>query len=233
MLLELRGRSALDRLITRLRIARRPELLVLCTTTCAEDDELEAAARPLGLEVYRGERDDILVRWLGAADRYDIDFIVACDGDDVFCDPVFVDRVIERHEQTGADYVTCWGLPFGTAPTGVARTALRRVCELKRETDTAGQGRFFVDDRITRAEVRASEGVAHKTARLTLDYSEDVEFFEAVLAELDPLGDEVSLEQIVTLLRARPDLVEINGGLQEEYWRRFNSLYPPVELTSG
>jgi spore coat polysaccharide biosynthesis protein SpsF len=223
----------LDRLVERLRRASRPELLVLCTTTDREDDELEAVGRKLGVDVYRGERDDILVRWLGAADEYGVDFIVACDGDDLFCDPVHVDRVIECHERTGADYVTCVGLPFGTAPMGVARPALRRVCNLKRETDTSGQGRFFADERVvTRAEVHAPDNVRHAEARMTLDYPEDLEFFEAVLAELEPSEDDVTLEQVVRLLRRRPDLVGLNAMLQEEYWRRFNELYPPVELTS-
>jgi spore coat polysaccharide biosynthesis protein SpsF len=205
--------------------------LVLCTTTEAEDDELAAAAGRLGVGVYRGARDDILVRWLGAADEYEVDFIAACDGDDLFCDPVHVDRVIECYERTGADYITCTGLPFGAAPTGIARSGLRRVCALKTDTDTAGQGRFFADERVvTRAEVEAPDTVRHEEARLTLDYPEDVDFFEAVLAELGPEPADSSLERVVQLLRERPDLVEINRGVQDEYWRRFNALYPPVDL---
>jgi spore coat polysaccharide biosynthesis protein SpsF len=233
MLLEVRGRRVLDRVVERLSRAVRPELLVLCTTVESEDDELEAAGQALGIDVYRGDRDDILARWLAAADEHGVDFFAACDGDDLFCDPAYVDRVIECRERTGAEYITCVGLPFGAAPTGVARTALRRVCELKRETDTAGQGRFFADERlVTREEVQATESVRHAEARLTLDYPQDLEFFEAVLTELEPLGDDASLEQIVSLLRRRPDLVAINGTLQEQYWQRFNELYPPVELRS-
>ncbi len=207
---------------------------MLCTTTEAEDDELAAAARRLGVDVYRGERDDILVRWLGAADEYGVDFIAACDGDDVFCDPVHVDRVIECYEHTGADYITCTGLPFGAAPTGIARSGLRRVCALKTETDTGGQGRFFADERVVmRAEVAAPETLRHDGARLTLDYPEDVVFFEAVLAELGTEPADSALERVVQLLRARPDLVAINRGVQDEYWRRFNALYPPVDLAAG
>lgn len=233
-LLQLGGRTVLERLVERLRLAERPALIVLCTTTEAEDDELAAAARRLGVDVYRGERDDILARWLGAADEYGVDFIAACDGDDVFCDPVHVDRVIECYEHTGADYITCTGLPFGAAPTGIARSGLRRVCALKTETDTGGQGRFFADERVVmRAEVAAPEALRHDGARLTLDYPEDVVFFEAVLAELGTEPADSALERVVQLLRARPDLVAINRGVQDEYWRRFNALYPPVDLAAG
>jgi spore coat polysaccharide biosynthesis protein SpsF (cytidylyltransferase family) len=234
MLLELQGRTVLERLIERIGAARKPELVVLCTTTEREDDELEAVAARLGVKTYRGDREDILVRWLRAADAYDIDFFAACDGDDLFCDPSYIDRVIECHEQTNADYVTCVGLPFGAAPTGIARTALRRVCELKTETSTAGQGRFFANERlVTRAEVHAAHDVRHDDARMTLDYPQDVEFFDAVLSKLEPKDHNASLREIVQLLRDHPELVAINRDLQEEYWRRFNELYPPVELASG
>src|SRR6266508_2374891 len=122
MLLELHGQTALERLIDRLRLAQRPDLLVVCTTTEREDDELAALAARLGAEAFRGDRDDILVRWLGATDEHDVDFFAACDGDDLFCDPIHVDRLIACHEETGAEYITCVGLPFGAAPIGIART---------------------------------------------------------------------------------------------------------------
>ena len=112
-----------------------------------------------------------------AASAHDIDLLVSCDGDDVFCDPFHVDEVIRTHRRTGAEYITCTGLPFGTAPTGVARTGLERVCARKRETDTEGQGRFFAAPGIvTRAEVAAPDDVRHAESRMTLDYPEDLEF---------------------------------------------------------
>jgi spore coat polysaccharide biosynthesis protein SpsF len=231
VLTPLRGRSALDRVAERLALARRPDLMVLATTDLPEDDELCDVAAEIGLVVARGSADDILERWLGAARAHGADLVVTCDGDDVFCDPVHVDRVVECHEATGADYVSCVGLPFGTAPIGIAVDALARVCARKRETNTEGQGRFFEDPRVVRrAEVTAPPEVRHDEARMTLDYPEDVRFLEAVIDELERPGEVFSLEEIVALLRRRPDIVAINAGRQEEYWRRFHERYPPVEL---
>jgi spore coat polysaccharide biosynthesis protein SpsF (cytidylyltransferase family) len=231
VLTPLKGRSALERLVERLREARLPESIVLCTSTLPEDDELERLAGELGIDVFRGDPDDILVRWRDAARELGPDLLVTCDGDDVFCDPVHVDRVVERHLETGADYVACVGLPFGAAPTGIAAAGLERVCELKHETNTEGQGRFFEDPRVvSRAEVEAPEPVRHAEARMTLDYPDDVRFFEAVIDALERPGRVFTLEEIVALLRERPEIVAINSGLQEEYWTRFNERYPAVEL---
>jgi spore coat polysaccharide biosynthesis protein SpsF len=226
------GRPALERLVTRLRTAKLPDTMVLCTTDDPADDELERVADELGIEAFRGSADDILVRWRDAARHFGIDLLVTCDGDDVFCDPVHVDRIIEVHRATGADCLRCVGLPFGTAPTGIARDALERVCQLKTETQTEGQGRFFEDERIvSRVEIPAPPELRHDEARMTLDYPEDVGFFEAVIAELEhPDGRLFQLDEVVALLRSRPDIVAINSGLQEEYWQRFHARYPAVTL---
>lgn len=231
MLADLRGRSVLAVLVERLRLAQRPAGMVLATTQEPEDDALEAAARELGLDVYRGETNDVLMRWLGAAKATDAELLVCCDGDDVFCDAAHVDRVIECHEATGADYITCEGLPFGTAPNGVGRAGLERVCARKQDTDTEGQGRFFNDPSLIRREVvHAPEAMRHDTARMTLDYPEDLRFSEAVLDGLAADGPSPPLEHIVAFLHEHPEVVAINASLQEEYWARFNARYPPVTL---
>ena len=234
VLTPLRGQPALERLVSRLRRAELPDLMVLATTSRPEDDELAALGTGLGLEVARGDPEDILARWLQAAEALGIDLLVTCDGDDIFCDPGYVDRVIRRHIETGADYIRCVGLPFGTAALGISRAGLARVCRAKRETNTEGQGRFFEDPRlVSSAEVEADPEVQHETARLTLDFDDDARAMEAIIAELDDESDPngFSLAEVVELLRARPDIVAINGHLQEAYMQRFRERYPPVSLT--
>lgn len=236
MLADLGGATVLERLVTRVSKAQRPDVVVLATTQEPEDDELTTAAEALGLSVFRGSTHDVLVRWRDAATTYGADLLVNCDGDDVFCDAPHIDRTIETYEQTGAEYIVCAGLPFGAAPTGIAASGLERVCERKLEDNTEGQGRFFaVPGIVSKAEVTAPAELGHPTARMTLDYPEDLEFFSAVLAELGagPGNEPPPLEQIVALLRARPDIVAINSGVQERYWQRFNALYQPVQLKSA
>jgi spore coat polysaccharide biosynthesis protein SpsF len=231
MLAPLRGRPVIERLLERVALAQRPDVIVLATTTERQDDTLAQAAADLGVAVFRGSTEDILVRWRDTAIAHGADLIVNCDGDDVFCDPVHIDRVIATHEETGAEFITCTGLPLGAAPTGIALSGLVRVCAQKVETNTEGQGRFFASPGVvTRTEVAADERLSLPTARMTLDYPEDLAFFDAVLAEFEPAVTVPSLAEIVDLLRRRPDIVAINSACNERYWQRFNAMYGPVEL---
>jgi spore coat polysaccharide biosynthesis protein SpsF len=234
MLADLNGRTVFERVVMRVTQATRPDVVLLATTEEPEDDELVEAAERLGLRVFRGSTEDVLVRWRDAALSVDAEMIVNCDGDDVFCDAPHIDRIIDAYEETGAEYIICSGLPFGAAPTGFARRGLERVCERKQESNTEGQRRFFEDPEVvTRGEVHAPPSLSLPEARMTLDYPEDLAFFSAVLSTLEAEDETPSLERIVALLRARPDLVAINAGVQERYWERFNALYQPVQLNAG
>jgi spore coat polysaccharide biosynthesis protein SpsF (cytidylyltransferase family) len=228
MLADLEGAPVLEHVVANLRRAETPDLLAVVTTTEPQDDELAALATSLGAEVFRGDVEDILVRWRDAARHFELDLFVNADGDDVMLDALHIDRVIAHMADTGEEYVTVAGLPFGTAPTGISVPALDCVCALKQETETAGQGRFFEDPKVARrGEIAAPPELRHDEARMTLDYPEDLEFFAAVVREL---GMAPALADIVALLHARPDIVAINAARQEEYWRRFRELYPPVTL---
>lgn len=228
MLRDLEGAPVLEHVVTNLLRSRRPDTFALATTVEPEDDELAAAAHGLGVGVVRGPTEDVIARWLQAAEELGADLVVNCDGDDVMCDAHHVDRIAEHHQRTGDDYITCAGLPFGAAPSGYSRGALERVCARKVESTTEGQARFFADPSVaTHGEVPAPPEVRHDSARMTLDYPEDLDFFAAIVREL---GMAPALAEVVALLRRRPEIVEINAGRQEEYWRRFNERYPAVEL---
>ena len=67
----------------------------------------------------------------------------------------------------------------------------------------------------------------HTKARLTLDYPEDLAFFEALFRELHREKPVFGIAEIVALLRRKPELVEINSKVDEEYWRQ----RPPIGTT--
>ncbi len=133
-LLKIKGKPVIEHLIDRVKIARLPDLIVLCTTTNPEDEVLIEIAQRNNIGYFQGNEKDILDRYLQAALKYKVDFIVNVDGDDIFCDPEYIDKVIEVFVKNSADFIKCEGLPFGAAPNGVKVKALRKVYQLKKET---------------------------------------------------------------------------------------------------
>ncbi len=225
-LLEICGRPVLEHLVDRIRCARIPEVIVLCTTTDPFDDELARAAERLGIAVFRGSVQDVLVRLRDAAMHYGIDPIVEVDGDDLLCDPEFIDRSLERIMASGADYVTFQGLPLGVAPRAVRLEAIQAACRDK-PTDDTSTGPFLLLTQNPRYRVETISVEPHPgpggRLRLTLDYPEDFALFREIFTRLYRPDHVFSLKEVLALADSEPQLLAINGHLDAQYWARFHA----------
>ena len=219
VLLEIKGKTVTEHLIDRLKQAKLPDLIVLCTSTHPDDTILVDIAKKNGIEYFRGSEADKLDRYLNAALKIGIDFMVIVDGDDIFCDPVFIDKTIERFIQTDADFIMCGDLPLGVACSGIKLDALNKVCEIKNEADTEVWGGYFTETDLFTVEYLKveDEELRHPEIRMTLDYPEDFEFFTAVFDSLYVPGKVFTLKEIMRLLKDKPQIKDINKDMQEAY----------------
>lgn len=222
-LMEIKGRSIIEHLIDRVKLAKLPDLIVICTTLNPKDDALEEIAKKNNAECFRGSEENIIERHLGAAKKFGVDFIVNVDGDDIFCDPVYIDKVIGRWKKTGADVVKTEGLPFGANSFGYTASTLKKICEMKGRgvTDT-GWGGYFLEPGLFKVEtIIAEEELKYPDFRMSLDYPEDFKFFKAVFDRLYEPGKIFPLKDIVSLLIKNPEIANINQGIQKAYEERF------------
>jgi spore coat polysaccharide biosynthesis protein SpsF (cytidylyltransferase family) len=224
-LLDVAGKSALERVAARAAACHHVERVVVATTIAAADDELASFAAGRGLGVFRGPVDDVLARLAAAATENDFDIVVEVDGDDLLCSTEYMDRGVDLLRDRGADLVHFEGLPIGATPNVLRAAALRRAVAMKNYEDTStGFFRFLTESgqfAVERPRVEQPAHV-HATARMTLDYPEDLAFFSAVYRELDAMGT-WSFADLVALLHRRPDLVAINQGLDAAYQAHFQA----------
>lgn len=231
--LDLGGQPLTLRLIDRLRRAREPEKILLATSGHPDDNPLVALAEGAGIGVFRGSEEDKLDRYLGAARAHGLDLVVIVDGDDPFCDPGYVDRVVRRARDSGADLVRCAGLPVGIASTAIRTEALARVCEIKAERDTEVWAGYFTETGLFRVEtVEADPAHAAPEIRLTLDYPEDLEVIRAIDAACGGPHRPYGIDEILGFLRRSPEVSARNqaaAALYEENLRRITR----VKIRSG
>jgi spore coat polysaccharide biosynthesis protein SpsF (cytidylyltransferase family) len=220
------GQTALARVTSLAARCRYVRDVVVATTVDATDDVVAEAARSLGHRVYRGPVNDVLRRLAEAARWAGYDVVVEVDGDDLLCFPELMDRGVEILVDEQADWVSFRGAPIGATPNVLTTAALERAVREKPYQDTA-TGFFRFLDESGRFEVRKVDVTdlawMHETARMTLDYDEDLAFFAAVWTELDRLPTPWQARQLIGLLRARPDLVALNQGKDEAYRAHFEA----------
>jgi spore coat polysaccharide biosynthesis protein SpsF (cytidylyltransferase family) len=105
VLLPVMGKALIEYQIERVLHARKIDKLILATTTGAEDDEVENICENMGIDCFRGSRDNVLERFYLAAEKYDPEHVVRLTGDCPLSDPQLIDDVITFYLNSGCDYV--------------------------------------------------------------------------------------------------------------------------------
>jgi spore coat polysaccharide biosynthesis protein SpsF len=212
---DLDGEPALALLLRRLRHARRLERTVVATSTEPADDGIEAVARSVGVDVYRGAHDDVLTRFIEAAGGHPGP-LVRVTADCPLLDPGIVDAAIRLFEQTpGCDYasnVEPRSYPIGLDVEVISRGAL----EWAARTAGGRSDREHVTAVIRRnlSRLRSATLVCQQelgSLRWTLDTLEDLAFLHAVVSRLGARRDTARLDEILATIRRDPSLADCHG----------------------
>jgi len=224
------GRPVVHHLLDRCFASKylSPERVVVCTTTDPEDDALVPVVESTGAKIFRGSRDDLIDRLYRAAEYHQLDVILQVDGDDICTDTQYMDLCTEKLLADGKlDVVYGDGLPLGLSTRVVRTNAFKKVFETyKPGKNDTGFMYYLTRSGIFDVDVvkPISPKHAHAGLRLTLDYDEDMAFFTAVFEALYRPGEVFGVEDIVALVNRRPELLDINAGLDEKYWERTRDL---------
>lgn len=218
-LLEINGLSNIARLISRLKRSKEPDIIVLCTTTLPEDNRLCEIAEDNGIFYYRGSIEDKLDRWNGACQKYNVEFFVTADGDDLLCEPELIDLAFKQYRNTGADFIEGKGLICGAFTYAIKAAALKKVCEIKDTSDTEMMWVYFTDTGLFNVQELEDipEIFKRPEIRMTLDYNEDLIFFKTIIECLENENKDFTLRDVVAFLDKNPQVIKINQFLQERF----------------
>lgn len=216
------GKPIILHLIKRLTNTKKIRNIVICTTDKKVDDPLVNILKKLNVKIFRGNEKDILNRYLQAAKKFKTDFIISADGDDIYADPDYVDKIVSNFERDNCDYVDMIGFPFGMASVGIKFSALEKVCRIKQTDNTdTGYRLFFTENKVfnvTQLKLE-KEIVFPKNLHLTLDYEEDLMLAKKIYSEL---GTEFHLSDILELFSKKPELLEITDGIEIKYKKHWD-----------
>jgi spore coat polysaccharide biosynthesis protein SpsF len=229
-LMPIGGRAAVLHLLERCFASRhlQPDRVVVCTTNEPSDDRLVPVVESTGAKVFRGSRDDIIDRFHAAVEAHGFDAVIQVDGDDPFADTGYMDKCADLLlADDSLDIVSSTGLPLGLNTKALRARAIARVREHRvTEKNDHGFILFFTETGLcSTAVIRpVSSAHEHATARVTLDYEDDLRFFNALYEAIPATNRPFGVEEIVAALKLRPSLVDINRHLNEEYWNRSREL---------
>ncbi|HPI91490.1 MAG TPA: NTP transferase domain-containing protein [Deltaproteobacteria bacterium] len=222
VLMPIAGKSVLWHIIHRLRKCTTLDAIAVATSTAPADDPIVAFAGTEHIECVRGPEDNVLERYVIAADRLKADIIVRVTGDAPLIDPPTIDLMVRTLQETGADF--CAGEPGvpciheGFDPFSAA--ALKRIME-EGSGDPAAREHVIAyfrkhPERFTRCTIPIAPDHQFSGARISVDTPADFFFLEQVYARLQVPAGEAVLGDAVRLLRAEPSLLAINAHVHQK-----------------
>ena len=224
-LLEIKGKSLLEHLIDRMKLAKLPDMIIVATSTHPDDAVLEEVAKKAGVECFRGSPEDKLARYLEASKKFGFDYMVDVSADNPFSDAVYVDKVIEEFKKNDPDFILVNGMPLGTVPVGMKISAIEKICEMKSGNDTEAYGYYFLNTDVFNVKyLEVEESLRRPDIRLTIDYKEDFDLASKIFDELGETENTFPLRKVVELFERKPELLKINEEAQKKYKANFVNL---------
>lgn len=195
----------------------------IATTSETSDDIIEVWADELGLNVFRGETEDVLSRYLAIANLTKSDWIIRVTADDPFTDRNTVDRLIgmipnlEKDVDLVCDIPGKKKFPLGYIPELVRVKALIRAATLI--PDSEPFHRQHVTSYLLQSNVRQinyPNAPERPRWRWTVDTLEDLMLMRGVFQLMGSNWQDISYEEIIEKIDRNPALLEINSSVKQK-----------------
>lgn len=194
---ELRGRPLIGHVFGRLSLLKYADKMILATSAEASDDALADYVQAQGIDVYRGELDNVQARFMGAAEKSGADIIVRVTGDNPFISPELIDIMLLALIEKNVDYVGYSSCVHGIGAEAFRMKAFRKAVELSSsdyDFEHVTPPFYQKKDEFNSLFLEAPAGFVCPELSLSVDTEEDFQFAESVL---EYCHDDVDIPGIV------------------------------------
>lgn len=210
-------RRILDIIIENISHECPDKKIVLATTTNPADDRIAEIAQQKGILCYRGSENDVLSRFIGAADRFDIDRLIRVCSDNPFLRADSFNELFRAHDADPmADYVA-FAFPDGrpTIKSHLGLYAELATADALRRAAASTREQLYIEhvtiylythpDQFRCHYLQLPERLKERLdIRLTLDTKEDFNILHRLYRQFDESSDK-SVESLISLIDANPE----------------------------
>lgn len=222
-LMDVAGKTLIERVVDRLKLAKSLDEVMVATSTNKVDDLIEALCRERDIPCFRGSENDVLGRVHNAALQGRADVVVQSGADCPFYDPDLVDLLV---------YTLVWGgyayaandmeltFPEGIDAHVILASALAdSACFATRADEREDTPRYIWNnkERYPIFNLKALPGSYYNRPeiRLTIDYPEDIELCRKIYESFGGRGD-FSTRELIYLIERNPEWAKLNAACEQQ-----------------
>ncbi|MFK7894165.1 MAG: NTP transferase domain-containing protein [Granulosicoccus sp.] len=216
VLMDLEGKSVLERCVERVSRAASVTQTIIATTEDQADNAIAQLCSIRSWPCFRGSEHDVLDRFYHAARCYAADYIVRITCDCPFIDPSLIDRIVhETVTNQAIDYACTANYPRGLDTEVIRFEALEKAWQ----QDKNSEWRQHVTPYFYHhPEMFTGHYSCHSddlsALRWTLDTPADYEFIRAIYTQFSDV--DFHWQDVLALVQARPELAQINRLIEQK-----------------
>ena len=217
------GFTAIERVLNNLKPSKYIDNAIIATTTNKENDPIEDIATRNGILIFRGDENNVVKRYIDAAEWFNVNTIVRVTGDCPLISYEIVDYLIVKHFEKGAEFTAMElnGPPIGTSSEIIELSALKRLISQNIDLSYSEYMSFYFKNNPTfflSNIVSCPTEFMGPELRLTLDYQEDLTLFRHIFKKLNMGKEAIPLAKAISYLKDHPEIAKINKNMPIK-WR--------------
>lgn len=225
---QLCGRTVLAHVISRVQACPLVDEVVVATTTSSTDDVIVSEAERCEAKWFRGSEEDVLERYYLAAKEYHADVVVRVTSDCPLFEPKVLSQMLEYFkagtgQELDMDYLSNTmnrSYPRGLDAEVFTFDALERAF---REAHQHYEREHVTPYIYEHPEIFALHSQINdenlSAYRWTLDTQEDLRLIEGIYFDLYREGEIFTPDEVLALLREKPELVKHNAYVKQKRLR--------------
>lgn len=203
------GKPLLQHITDRASQSKFINKLCIATSKLKQNDVIVDFANKQGIDVFRGDEDDVLQRYIELTHKYNFDIVVRLTGDNPLLDVERLDECIQYHIKEGNDYTDTQGLPLGMNFEIInALTLVKLDTESLTKEDKEHVTKFIIDNSKYKKSTLVFETRELHKLRCTIDYPSDFAMMNILMPILNS-SDNISC-QLESIQRLYPWIFEVN-----------------------
>ena len=176
--------TMIGQIVSQLELSQLPHKTVVATSTSIENEAIADWCSSNSIQYYRGDENDVLSRFIEITTTNKFDVVVRLTADNPLLDIPILDKLIQKHINSGNDYTFSTGLPLGMNVEIVSGAALISLKDKSlNPADIEHVTHFFKNNTGFKVEsISFSEDQQFDGVRTTVDYPSDYVVMSTVLS---------------------------------------------------
>jgi len=222
---DIEGKPLLQRVIERVKRAKRINQVIIATTRSYEDESIVEFAKKNGLKCVRGSEEDVLSRFILARDATNTDIIVRITADCPLIAPEIIDKAIEQFFKDKLDFISNGAkrsFPRGLDVEVFSKQVLKKTNQLGKEKRHREHVALFIYENPQMFKIGhlIAEGILKRPdIRLCVDTEEDIVLIRKIYKRFSQ-DNTVDITKVIEFLNNNPEFIEINRKSELEHLER-------------